>query len=175
MALRPWLQGDSSAQSCERGFSPYFDPFLHSSSYIFEKVDAHGFICSRTCEVESSLAIVENSKRATFEWVGAEGNIGADGWAKMAKACTRLGLRLFRATRECIVEGERRDVKAVWDALVNNGFWYVEKVLIDGTLRNTCCTCWATEEEKEGKWKGLQVEIKPLSMVLVNVHHVIIL
>ena len=125
--------------------------------------------------MESSLAIVENSKRATFEWVGAEGNIGADGWAKMAKACTRLGLRLFRATRECIVEGERRDVKAVWDALVNNGYWYVEKVLIDGTLRNTCCTCWATEEEKEGKWKGLQVEIKPLSMVLVNVHHVIIL
>ena len=120
--------------------------------------------------MESSLAIVENSKRATFEWVGAEGNIGADGWAKMAKACTRLGLRSFHATRECMVEGERGDLKTVWDALVNNGYWYVWKVLIDGTLRDIR-TWW----EKERKWKGLQVEIKPLSMVLLNVPHMIIL
>ena len=120
--------------------------------------------------MESFLAIVQNSKRATLELVRAEGNIGAEGLAKMAKACTRLGLRSFHASRECMVEGERGDLKTVWDALANNGYWYVEKVLIDGNLRDIR-TWW----EKERKWKGLQVEIKPLSMVLVNVHHVIIL
>ena len=134
--------------------------------------------------MESFLAIVQNSQKVTLkqvlvgrrnqEVVEVEGTIGADGWAKMAKACTRLGLRSFHATRECMVEGERGDLKTVWDALANYGEWNVADVLIDGDLR-TISTWWETEEKKERKWKELQVEIKPLSMVLVNVHHMIIL
>ena len=134
--------------------------------------------------MESFLAIVQNSQKVTLEQVlvgrrnqevvEVEGTIGADGWAKMAKACTRLGLRSFHATRECMVEGERGDLKTVWDALANDGFWRVERVLINGTFRSMC-PCWATEEEKGREWEGLQVEIKPLSMVLVNVHHMLIL
>ena len=87
-----------------------------------------------------------------------EGNIGAEGWAKMAEACRHLGLRGFIASRECMLEGERGDLKTFWDALANDGLWYVKQVLIDGTLCYIS-TCWETKEEKERKWKGLQVEI----------------
>ena len=110
--------------------------------------------------MESVLAIVQNNKRVTLKdgVVEVQGTIGAEGLAKMAKACTHLGLRHFLASREYIVEGERGDVKAVWDALANDGSWLVEKVLINGTLRKVFTT-WETEEEKERKWEGLQVEI----------------
>ena len=110
--------------------------------------------------MESFLAIVQNGQKVTLKWgeVEVECKIGAEGWAKMAKSCTHLGLVAFRASRECMLKGERGDLKTVWDALANDGLWYVENVLIDGTLRNIS-TWWETEEEKERKWKGLQVEI----------------
>ena len=155
-------------------FSPYFDLFfLHIFLTFLQKVDAFGFLCSRTCDVESFLSLVQNSSSSSI-WMGkVEGDIGSEGWTKMAKACTHLGLRKFLASRECIVEGERGDVKTVWDALANDGLWRVEKVLIDGNFFDIR-TWWETEEEKERKWKGLQVGIQPLSTML-NVQHMIIL
>ena len=136
-------------------------------------MDAVTLICSKTCDVESFLAIVQNGQKVTLEQVVVEGKIGAEGWAKMAEACTHLGLRRLVASRECMGEGERGDLKTIWDALANDGYWDVERVLIDGTLRDIS-TCWETEEEKERKWEGLQVGIQPLSIML-NVHHMIII
>ena len=162
----------SQQRAVKEVFSPIIGPSLHPFLSFLQKVDAYGLTCSGTRDVEFFLAIVQNSKRATLKQVvvDVQGTIGAEGWAKMAKACTRLGLRSFYATRKCMVEAKRGDLKTVWDALATDGYWYVWKVLIDGTLRDIR-TWW----EKEGKWKGLQVEIKPLSMVLLNVHHMIIL
>jgi len=125
-----------------------------------EKVDADGFLCCGTCDVDSFHSLVQNSSSRSSIRMGrsgaqVRGNIGAEGWTKMAKACTHLGLRRFLASRGCIVEGERGDVRTVWDALANDGLWRVEKVLIDGNLFDIR-TWWGTEEEKERKWKGLQ-------------------
>ena len=130
---------------------------------------ADTLICNSKHSVEFFLFVVQNSERVILKGkqVRVEENIGAEGWANMALACVHLGVRIFRASRECMLEGERGDLKAIWDALANMGMWLVCDVLIDGTLtghpgdyHHTMDVKWNTEEEKERAWRELQVGIK---------------
>ena len=134
---------------------------------------ADTLICNSKHCVEGFLLVVQNSERVTLKGkvVRVEGNIGAEGWANMALACVHLGVRIFRASRECMLEGERGDLRAIWDALANRGMWLVCDVLIDGTLTGdpgdyhiTMDVKWNTEEEKERAWRELQVGIKPFNV-----------
>ena len=122
--------------------------------------------------MEGFLLVVQNSERVILKGkeVSVQGKIGAEGWANMALACIHLGVRIFKASRECMLEGERGDLKALWDALANRGLWFVCDVLIDGTLTglrtgyHTMDITWTTEEEKERAWRELEVGIKPFNV-----------
>ena len=83
----------------------------------------------------------------------------------MAVACIHLGVRTFQASRECMLEADRGDLKTVWDALASSrALWIVTDVLTNGTLTGDPISLemsWNTEEEREREWRGLQVGIKP--------------
>ena len=89
-------------------------------------------------DVEAFLTLMENCETVvcTGTLTGGEelpgmqyhirGNIEEGGWAAMARASSMAPVRLVIATREMMQAGKREDLKAVGQAVVDDGHWIVK-------------------------------------------------
>ena len=74
-------------------------------------------------------ALTENCQTMCFETLEIEQEIGAGGWAAIRKALQLQG-KIFPgyeiwSSKRAIVQGDRDDMRAIWDSIGQSGSWYV--------------------------------------------------
>ena len=125
-----------------------------------QKLDAERFVCTNAGHTKALIVLQKSCKKQELEEVEVLGNIGAEGWANLARACEHLEVYTFNASREAMRGARREDLRIVWDALAyphpyGLSSFYVLDVPFDDNLV-TIELSWDTDDDKENEWRDLQ-------------------
>ena len=102
---------------------------LQSKSIAPRGIRAYNFFCCDQNHAEHLLALVQRCKSLELETVLVFGAIGARGWAFLAEAISLLQDDLPTisvASRQVLLEGEKEDLRRIWDAIPLGGHWSVQ-------------------------------------------------
>ena len=82
------------------------------------RVDADRFVCGDIWDLENFLSLVQNCQRMAVDVIEIGNNLGAKGWASLAKVFSLLhGVHYVHAYREDMLGATRESLKTIWDAL----------------------------------------------------------
>ena len=96
---------------------------------VMSEIRAYNFYCCDQNHAEHLLTLVQSCKSLELETVLVFGAIGARGWAFLAEAISLLQDDLPTisvASRQVLLEGEKEDLRRIWDTIPLGGHWSVQ-------------------------------------------------
>ena len=102
----PWLSAVASRVSRQEG--------------KMTRVELYNWVtCTTKKSVEALSTLIQNSETAFLFNLEVVGNIEAEGWAVLARALSSASVSVDTvwAARELVVEGMRKDLRTIWEAL----------------------------------------------------------
>ena len=96
---------------------------------LVTEIRAYNFFCCDENHAEHLLTLVQRCKSLELETVLVFGAIGARGWAFLAEAISLLQDYLPTisvASRQVLLEGEKEDLRRIWEAIPLGGHWSVQ-------------------------------------------------
>ena len=137
-------KGDPNPQKGPLGDpGPLKGTHLGTVGWLSGHVEVHAFFLKTQKDAEALLSLAQNAEGIGFRKLAICGKIGERGWAALAEALRTLPpLRLWTgegqdgtgfqaliiSSRQMMLDGEREDVRAVWDALPEGSYLLLKKV-----------------------------------------------
>ena len=113
---------------------------MRQGGWLSGQVEVHAFFLKTQKDAEALLSLAQHAEGIGFRKLAICGQIGERGWAALAEALRTLPpLRLWTgegqdgtgfqaliiSSRQMMLDGEREDVRAVWDALPEGSYLLV--------------------------------------------------